>query len=257
MPARSARPCLERGRARSGRRVGSRAELDPQLRRAVLPGLRGLGTRHHIALTYDDGPDPASTPQFLSMLERHGVSATFFVLGEFVARYGSLVTEMSAAGHELAVHGWDHRCLVGKPPGQLSDQLRRTQHTVEDFTGVPVHWFRPPYGVITGRGLLAARQVGLIPVLWSAWGRDWSSRATPESIVTTVCRSIRPGGTVLLHDTDRTAAPGAWRGGAVGVPVGPQRVHSVGRGRGAVRLAHPSRRQRPGPVRQAEVRHHH
>lgn len=209
----------------------------PHLRRAALPGMSGLSTRHHIALTYDDGPDPASTPSFLKMLERHQVSATFFVLGEFVAKNRSLVIEMSAAGHELAVHGWDHQCLVWKPPGRLADQLRRTRHTVEDLTGVPVHWFRPPYGVNTGRGLLAARQVGLTPVLWSAWGRDWSRRATPESVATTVLRSITPGGTVLLHDTDRTAAPASWRSTLAAselmlnrwrtedVPVGPLRDH--------------------------------
>jgi len=208
----------------------------PHLRRAALPRLSGLSTRHHIALTYDDGPDPASTPLFLKLLERHQVSATFFLLGEYVARNRSLVIEMSSAGHELAVHGWNHQCLAWKP-SQLADQLRRTRHTVEDLTGVPVQWFRPPYGVITGRGQLAARQAGLTPVLWSAWGRDWTRRATPESIATKVFQSIEPGGTVLLHDTDRTAAPGSWRGAltaselmlnrwrALGVPVGPLREH--------------------------------
>lgn len=209
----------------------------PRLRRAAQLGLSGISTRHHIALTYDDGPDPASTPSFLTMLERHEVSATFFVLGEFVVQNKSLVAEMSAAGHELAVHGWNHQCLAWKPPGRLADQLRRTRHTVEDLTGVPVHWFRPPYGVITGRGLLAVRQAELSPVLWSAWGRDWGRRATPESIATTVFASIKPGGTALLHDTDRTAAPGSWRSTlaaselmlnrwrAQGVPVGPLREH--------------------------------
>lgn len=209
----------------------------PHLRRAALPGLSGLSANNHIALTYDDGPDPASTPLFLEMLEAHGVRATFFVLGAFVARNRSLVIEMSSAGHELAVHGWDHQCLAWKPPGRLAAQLRRTRHTLEDLTGVPVHWFRPPYGVITGRGLLAARQAGLTPVLWSAWGRDWTRRATPESIATSLLRSINPGGTVLLHDTDRTAAPGSWRGTLAaselmldrwrnqGVPVGPLREH--------------------------------
>lgn len=223
--------------------VGAAAEWGPMLtsiphlRRAALPGLSGLSTRHHIALTYDDGPHPASTPLFLKLLEGHQVLATFFVLGKFVAQNRSLVIEMSAVGHELAVHGWDHQCLAWKPPRQLADQLRRTRHTIEDLTGNPVHWFRPPYGVITGRGLLAARQACLTPVLWSAWGRDWTRRATPESIATTVLRSIQPGGTVLLHDTDRTAAPGSWRNSLAaselmlnrwriqGVPVGPLHEH--------------------------------
>lgn len=209
----------------------------PHLRRAALPALSGVSTRRHIALTYDDGPDPASTPLFLHMLERHRVSATFFVLGEFVARNRSLVLEMSSAGHELAVHGWDHQCLAWKRPGRLANELRRTRETVEDITGATVEWFRPPYGVVTGPGLLAAHRAGLTPVLWSAWGRDWTRRATPASVATTVLRSIRPGGTVLLHDTDRTAAPGSWRSTLAsserlldrwrtqGVAVGPLREH--------------------------------
>ena len=209
----------------------------PRLRHAASPGLSGISSRHHIALTYDDGPDPASTPSFLAMLARHRVSATFFVLGEFLAQNASLVAEMSAAGHELAVHGWNHECLAWKPPRRLTDQLRRTRHTVEDVTGVPVRWFRPPYGVITGRGLLAARRVGLSPVLWSACGRDWSRRATPESIASRVLGSVEVGGTVLLHDTDRTSAPGSWQSTLAaselmlhrwhdqGVTVGPLREH--------------------------------
>ncbi|WP_246456125.1 polysaccharide deacetylase family protein [Nocardioides mesophilus] len=217
--------------------MGPDAHLRPPPAPHRPPRLSGISGSDHIALTYDDGPDPASTPSFLEMLERQGVSATFFLLGEFVSQNRSLVAEMSAAGHELAVHGWDHQCLAWKPPGRLTDELRRTRHLVEDLTGIAVLWFRPPYGVATGRGLLAARRAGLRPVLWSAWGRDWSRRATPDSIATKVLAAVRPGGTVLLHDTDRTAAPGSWRGTlaasdvlldrwhAQEVSVGPLREH--------------------------------
>jgi len=199
--------------------------------------LSGISAAHHVALTYDDGPDPISTPHFLRLLDRPRVSATFFVLGKHVGENGSLIAEMSKAGHELGVHGWDHHCWLRKPPGVLADQLRRTRDQVEDLTGVPVRWVRPPYGVMTGRGLLAARRAGLTPALWSAWGRDWNRRATPDSITARVRQGIEPGGTVLLHDSDRTSAPGSWRSTlagsevlldrwqAQGVPVGPLREH--------------------------------
>ncbi len=223
----------------------------PLLRRTTMPALSGLSTRNHIALTYDDGPDSASTPLFLRMLERHQVLATFFLLGEFVKQNRSLVAEMSSAGHELAVHGWDHQCLAWKPPGRLVDQLRRSRETVEDLTGVPLRWFRPPYGVLTGPGLLAAHRAGLTPVLWSAWGRDWTRGATPESVTNTVLRSIAPGGTILLHDTDRTAAAGSWhstlaaseamleRWRTEGVPVGPLREHWNAGREGQTRVSRP------------------
>ena len=181
------------------------------LRRRALPGLSGIGPGRSIALTYDDGPDPASTPLFLELLDKHRVSATFFLLGEFVDTNASLVREMTAAGHELAVHGWDHQCLAWKRPSQPVDQIYRTKAIIEDLTGVGVRWFRPPYGVMTGEGLVAARRAGLRTVLWSAWGRDWSSRATADSIVHKIDRVVEPGGTVLLHDTDRTSSPGSWQ----------------------------------------------
>ncbi|MGZ4478339.1 MAG: polysaccharide deacetylase family protein [Nocardioidaceae bacterium] len=180
------------------------------LRRAALPRLAGIGGRRHIALTYDDGPDPVSTPAFLGLLDTYDVRATFFLLGAHVEENRSLVREMAAAGHELAVHGWDHRCLAWKRPGRLADELRRTRDLVAEIGGRPVRWYRPPYGVLTAEGLLAARRAGLTTVLWSAWGRDWSVRATPAGVAHRVGRAVGPGGTVLLHDTDRTSAPQSW-----------------------------------------------
>jgi peptidoglycan/xylan/chitin deacetylase (PgdA/CDA1 family) len=181
------------------------------LRRAVLPRLAGISQRHHIALTYDDGPDPHSTPRFLELLAARGVTATFFLLAAHAEREPLLVQEMAAAGHELAVHGWQHDCLALRRPGGLTRDLVRSRQVIEEVSGTRVRWYRPPYGVMTVEGLLAARRAGLQTVLWSAWGVDWSPRATPATIVDAVSRSAVPGGTVLLHDTDRTAAPGSWR----------------------------------------------
>ena len=180
-------------------------------RRALAPRLSGVSPRRHIALTYDDGPDLASTPAFLELLTDHGVTATFFLLGEHVVTARGLVQEMSSEGHELAIHGWSHRCLVGVRPGGLGQQLAMSRDVLEDLTGRPVTWYRPPYGVLIAEGVLAAHSLGLKPVLWSAWGRDWSRGSSALSIERCVTRQLTPGGTVLLHDTDRTSAPGSWR----------------------------------------------
>ena len=181
------------------------------LRRWSTPTLSGIGSYHRVALTYDDGPDRRSTPAFLELLQQHDVRATFFLLGEHVATHRSLVTRMAAAGHELGVHGWDHTCVLLKRPSVLQEELRRTRSIIEDAGGSPVRWYRPPYGVLSTPALLAARSAGLQTTLWSAWGRDWERRATPARIVRTVETTLRPGGTVLLHDTDRTSAPESWR----------------------------------------------
>lgn len=180
-------------------------------RRALLPRLAGIGPTDRIALTFDDGPDPESTPYFVAELARLGWSATFFVLGDMVRRSPSLVAEMVAAGHEVALHGDRHRAHIWRSPTDVIDDLRRSYDTVTDAAGVPPRWFRPPYGYLSAGSLLGTRALGLRTVLWSAWGRDWTARATPESVTRTVWRDLSPGGTVLLHDADCTSAPGAWR----------------------------------------------
>ncbi|NUR08174.1 MAG: polysaccharide deacetylase family protein [Nocardioidaceae bacterium] len=207
------------------------------VRRRVAPRLAGQGRPGHVALTFDDGPDPRSTPRFLTLLERYDVRATFFLLGAHVAESWRLVAEMAERGHEVAVHGWDHRCTAAKRPGALADQVRRAADVVQRASGQHVERYRPPYGVLTAETFHAARRAGLETVLWSAWGRDWEQRATPASVVRTVDRTLTDGGTVLLHDTDRTSAPRSWRvtlsatevllqrWADGGQPVGPLREH--------------------------------
>jgi peptidoglycan-N-acetylglucosamine deacetylase len=192
----------------------SMASLDP-IRRRLTPGvlpstLSGMSPTGHVALTYDDGPDTRSTPSFLELLAAHQVRATFFVLGAHVGT-GGLLREMVALGHEIAVHGWDHAPTVRRDPFRIRDELTRTRDVVEDLTGAHVTWYRPPYGWVTRETFCAARAAGLQLVLWSAWGRDWRRAATADSIEATVRTQLRPGGTVLLHDSDRTSAPGSWR----------------------------------------------
>jgi peptidoglycan-N-acetylglucosamine deacetylase len=171
--------------------------------------LSGVSELAHVALTYDDGPDPRSTPAFLTLLERYDVRATFFVLGRHLGDR-ALLRDMAAAGHEIGVHGWDHRPVALHGPVALRDGLVRTRDLVEDATGHPVRWYRPPYGVTTGSRWAAGR-AGLQTVRWSAWGRDWERRATAASVTRLVTAQLRPGGCVLLHDSDRTSAPGSWR----------------------------------------------
>ena len=223
-------------------RLGVVAQYGPALtsvaplRRRFLPSLAGISRHPHVALTYDDGPD-TSTPRFLDLLDRHGVTATFFLLGAHVERHRDVVREIHVRGHEVAVHGWDHRCVAWKRPGTLAGELRRTVDALTNLTGASVRFYRPPYGVLTGESLAAARAAGLRTVLWSAWGRDWERAATAESVAHRVSAALRPGGTVLLHDSDRTSAPGSWRAtlgasdllladwAARGYPVGPLRDH--------------------------------
>jgi peptidoglycan/xylan/chitin deacetylase (PgdA/CDA1 family) len=209
------------------------------LRNRLMPRLSGQGRADHVALTFDDGPDALSTPFFLRLLAERRINATFFLLGSAAGRTPSLVEEMVAAGHEIAIHGWQHRPLLLRGPRATYDDLARARDAVAGITGKPPRLFRPPYGVMTTATHLAARRLGLTPVLWTCWGEDWTSRATPHTVHRTVTADLRGGGTVLLHDSDCTSAPGAWRSAlgalprildtceARGLRVGPLRDHGV------------------------------
>jgi len=198
------------------------------LRTRLTPALAGIGRADHVALTFDDGPSPLSTPRFLQMLEEHSIHATFFLLGREAVRAPGLVAEIVAAGHEVAVHGYDHRCLLALGPRHTYADLARARDVIGDLTGSAPRWYRPPYGVLTSAALLSARRLHLTPVLWTCWGRDWTARATPWSVCHTVVGALRGGGTILLHDSDVTSAPEAWRSTLEAVPA----IIDAARGRG-------------------------
>jgi peptidoglycan/xylan/chitin deacetylase (PgdA/CDA1 family) len=186
--------------------------------RGCWPGLAGRGAADHIALTFDDGPDDRGTPEVLDVLRTYGVRATFFVLGSMVERHPAVLDQVVADGHELAVHSWDHRNHLRHGPAQVHRQLARTADLLGRRTGTRPTWFRPPYGAMTGGALTSARLLGLRPVLWTAWGRDWEERASGESVERLVRSQSRGGGTVLLHDSDCTSSPNSWRATVAALP---------------------------------------
>ncbi|MFI6564504.1 polysaccharide deacetylase family protein [Streptomyces sp. NPDC050534] len=209
------------------------------LRNRAMPRLAGQGRPDHIALTFDDGPDHLSTPHFVDLLAARGIRATFFLLGSMLVRSPGPAQETAAAGHEIGVHGWHHRPLLLRGPRATYDDLARARDAVADATGKQPTLFRPPYGVMTTAAHLACRRLGLTPVLWTCWGEDWRRRATPGSVQDTVLRDLRGGGTILLHDSDCTSAPGSWRTTLRALPrildtcetqgwrIGPLREHAV------------------------------
>jgi peptidoglycan/xylan/chitin deacetylase (PgdA/CDA1 family) len=190
-----------------------------RVRDAFFPGLSGIGMSDHVALTFDDGPDQEATPPVLETLRDRDVRATFFLLGSRAAMMRKLAAEIVDAGHEVAVHGWDHRYLLLRGPLATYDHLARSVDAITSATGAVPWLFRPPYGVLSTSAILAARRLGLMPVLWSCWGREWTPGATPHSVFTTLKQDLRGGATVLLHDSDCTSPAGSARAALGALPL--------------------------------------
>jgi peptidoglycan/xylan/chitin deacetylase (PgdA/CDA1 family) len=183
--------------------------------RRLCPGLAGLGRADHVALTFDDGPDPRFTPRVLEVLAARRVQATFFLLGPMVQAAPGLAAEIASGGHEIGVHGWEHRYATVRGPRALHDDLARACDTIATAAGTIPRLYRPPYGVLSAGALIAARRLGLRPILWTSWGREWAPGATPGSVQATLASTLDGGATVLLHDSE-AAAPAGTAAAALG-----------------------------------------
>lgn len=160
-----------------------------------------------VALTFDDGPDPATTPAVLDSLDRLGLVATFFCTGAHARRHPDLVREARRRGHAVGVHGYRHEHHLWRGPRWIARDLDDALQAV-GAAGVEPRFYRPPYGQASGSTLLAAHRRGLRTVLWSAWGREW---AAPDAaaVAARVRRALVPGAVVLLHDSDAFSPRGS------------------------------------------------
>ncbi|MFI6507311.1 polysaccharide deacetylase family protein [Streptosporangium sp. NPDC050855] len=151
-----------------------------------------------VALTFDDGPGPY-TGWLLDLLAERRVRASFFVVGRMVSEEDEAVLRrMVAEGHELGNHTWNHPQLTRLDPGEVREELGRTQWLVKRVTGVTMGLMRPPYG-LTGPWVAAeSRHLGLAQILWNVDTRDWHDRDV--SVVAHRAAGAGPGSIVLLHD---------------------------------------------------------
>ena len=157
------------------------------------------GTGDRFALTFDDGPGPATTPRVLDLLSRTGSRATFFVLGSGVRRRPALLKRMHEEGHEIGIHGDLHWPPILLPPRAILAQVERcTDAVVAAGAPRPVH-YRPPFGLMTPGQARVLRDAGVTPVLGDVYPGDADNPGV-DRIVASVSRLLRPGSILILHD---------------------------------------------------------
>ena len=152
-----------------------------------------------IALTFDDGPAPANDTEILRQLALYGAVATFFVIGSKIGRHVDLLQQMVAAGCEIGNHSWRHPMMTTLSADDQSGEMRQTDDTLAS-AGIPVRWFRPPYGDYDSLTQTIAQSEALETILWSVDSRDWKGGA-PEIIAQRVIEDISPGAVILMHST--------------------------------------------------------
>lgn len=168
---------------------------------------RGPKVGRRVALTFDDGPDPVTTPLILEQLRAAGVRATFFVIGTKAQCHPELLRTIAEEGHELAVHGHSHTWLYAfLSPRRVEADVRRALDVVERTLGVRPKWFRPPIGMASPRTFAGARRAGVTVVGWSIRALDGVGRTKPEAVVARVLSRLEPGAIVLLHDASESGA---------------------------------------------------
>lgn len=154
-----------------------------------------------VALTFDDGPDPRWTPKVLNLLQKHGVRATFCLVGQLADAYPRLVADIAAAGHTLCNHSWSHDFGLGsRSRPEIRDDLRRTNRAIQAAApGVPVSYYRQPGGAWTERVVEVAAELGMSSLHWEVDPQDWR-RPGADAIAAYVRSATGAGAIVLLHD---------------------------------------------------------
>jgi peptidoglycan/xylan/chitin deacetylase (PgdA/CDA1 family) len=155
-----------------------------------------------VALTFDDGPSTANTPQILSLLKKYNAHATFFVVGNRVEAGADLLKKEIEIGCEIGNHSWDHANLSNMTMKQVNKNLNKTKKIVKKLTGYTVTLTRPPYGAIS---TVMRKKMDTPMILWSVDTLDWKSK-NAKAVLKQVKKQVRDGAIILVHDIHESTA---------------------------------------------------
>ena len=152
--------------------------------------------RKVVALTFDDGPNPATTNQALDTLSKYGIKATFFVLGKNVSGNEEILKRMKSDGHVIGNHSWSHPVLSKLSLDEAKKQITDTEDALTKVLGSSFKLMRPPYGAITDD---IRNSLDLSFIMWDVDSLDWKSK-NEASILTEIQRQVKNGSIILMHD---------------------------------------------------------
>lgn len=152
-----------------------------------------------IALTFDDGPSPISTPILLHLLKSYNYKATFFVIGQNAEKHPDLIADIIAGGHTIGNHSWQHdNLLMLRSKKRLGKDIRKTQEVIETCGARPLV-FRPPAGITNPRLHSVLRKEQLLAVTFSCRAFDYGNKKI-LNLAKRITSRLKPGDIILLHD---------------------------------------------------------
>ncbi len=152
-----------------------------------------------VALTFDDGPTPETTPKILELLQNHKIKATFFVIGEKAEKYPELIRDILAAGHSIGNHSWKHDSLLMlRSQQKLYADIHKCQQLLATFDIRPL-LFRPPVGITNPLLKTVLQKLELQTVTFSCRAFDGGNRKI-ENLAERILKKITKGDILLLHD---------------------------------------------------------
>lgn len=175
----------------AAREVAKSTHLDK-----LITEIKGNKVTNKVALTFDDGPNPYTTPIVLDVLKKYNIKATFFVLGQRISGNEELLKRIVLEGHEIGNHSWSHPDLTKLSKEDVAKQISDTQNKIYEVTGVYPTLLRPPYGAYNKS---VYEQAKLPIILWNVDSQDWSLRNTSK-VTNRVVNITRAGSIVLMHD---------------------------------------------------------
>ncbi len=162
---------------------------------------RGEQEKKTVAITFDDGPSPATTPAILDILKKNEVPAAFFCIGEKVVENPEIVQRIAGDGHVMGNHSYTHHFLFDIfGHDSMVREMRTTNKAIEKITRKRIHLFRPPYGVTTPVLARAVKKAKMNAVGWSLRSMDTVTK-DPKKLVNKITKQVKAGDVILLHDT--------------------------------------------------------
>ncbi|MGN6439597.1 MAG: polysaccharide deacetylase family protein [Agriterribacter sp.] len=164
----------------------------------------GKTNRKQIAISFDDGPAPAYTPEILKVLKEHNVQAAFFCIGKRISENEVLLRQVHEEGHIIGNHSYSHDLWFDLfSARKMAEDLRQMSEAMQKVIGLKPKLFRPPYGVTNPNLKKAIQKENYISIGWNIRSMDTVIKDA-QKLFAKVTGSLKPGAVVLFHDTSKS-----------------------------------------------------